>query len=64
MLDGNPQTYQIWAEEYYEQQISLAAVEHIYANRCLTQEVIEALNAKLSLEALAADIAEIGYVSC
>ena len=28
ILDGNPQTYQRWAQEYYERPLDLAAVTH------------------------------------
>jgi len=35
-LDGRPETYQEWAEGYYEQPISLEAVRHVYEHRPLT----------------------------
>jgi hypothetical protein len=61
MLDGDPQTYQAWAEDYYERPISLSAVRYVYEHQPLTQEVVTMLNTGLRLEALAADIEEIGY---
>jgi hypothetical protein len=63
ILDGQPATYQQWAEEYYERPVSLAAVQHVYAHKMLTQEVIHTLNPETSLSDLAEDIAEISYPS-
>ncbi len=61
LLDGNPKSYQIWAEEYYEQDIDLGAAEHIYNHKPLTDSIIKLLNAEISLEDLADDITEIDY---
>ena len=60
-LDGKPQTYKNFAEDYYEQSISLSAVEHIYNHHALTIEIISALNADNSLENLQPDLEEIDY---
>ena len=61
IFDGGPRTYQQWAEEYYEQDVSLAAVEHVYGHRPLTPEVVAQLNPEATLAALSEDITEIGY---
>jgi hypothetical protein len=61
ILDGEPKTYQAWAEDYYEQRVSLAAVKQIYAHEPLTDELVERLNAEITVKELAADIQEIGY---
>jgi hypothetical protein len=63
LLDGNPQTYQEWAEDYYEQTINLDAVTHIYKHHALTPEVVATLNPDCDFQVLAADIKEIGYKS-
>ena len=60
-LDGRPETYQVWATEYYERPVSLAAIEHVYQQNFLMPDVISELNPKVSLADLGADIAEIGY---
>ena len=60
-LDGKPRTYKKFAEEYYEQEITLASIDHIYQHRTLTDEIIYALNPENSLENLKSDIEEIGY---
>jgi hypothetical protein len=60
-LDGRPRTYREWAADYYEREVSLSAVEHVYQHRALTAEVVALLNPEVSLEELAADVSEIGY---
>lgn len=61
ILDGNPSTYQEFAEEYYGSEIDLAAVEHVYKHRELTDEIIALLNPDISIEDLHEDLNEIGY---
>ncbi|BCM90484.1 hypothetical protein IAD21_02337 [Abditibacteriota bacterium] len=61
LLDGNPRTYQLWAEDYYEHSISLAAVTHIYEHRPLSQKVVTLLNSDLRLVDVREDAQEIGY---
>ncbi len=61
ILNGNPETYQQWAEAYYERPVSLAATTHIYEHRPLSQKVVKLLNNELSLSDVAEDKEEIGY---
>jgi len=61
-LDGRPGTYREWAADYYEREVSLSAVEHVNQHRALTAEVVALLNPEASLEELAADASEIGYL--
>ena len=60
-LDGRPESYREWAADYYERDVALAAVAHVYAHRPLTREVVARLNPEVSLAELEADIGEIGY---
>lgn len=60
-LDGRPGTYRAWAADYYERDVELAAVEHVYGHRPLSPGVVGRLNPEVSLGELAADIGEIGY---
>lgn len=60
-LDGLPETYRAWAEDYYEQDVDSSAVEHIYMHKPLNPDLIAQLNPELSLKDLAADASEIGY---
>ena len=61
ILDCSPETYQRWAEEYYECEVSLQAVIAAYQHRVLTEEIVASLNPKSNLISLSKDIAEIGY---
>ena len=61
LLDGDPKSYQGWAEEYYEWEINLSAVERIYNYEPLTNSVIKLLNAEITSKDLAADCKETGY---
>jgi hypothetical protein len=61
MLDGKPETYQIWAEEYYNQTINFAAVKQIYEHQPLTEELITLLNSKAAIEDVLKEAVVIGY---
>ena len=60
-LDSRPETYRAWAAEYYEQDVDLSAVEHIYSHQPLTADVAGRLKSDIALADLSADIHEIGY---
>ncbi|WP_141355861.1 hypothetical protein [Streptomyces sp. 6-11-2] len=61
LLDGRPEAYQQFAEDYYEVTVSLEAVRHVYALRPLTKSIVSSLNPDVDLAGLEEDIAEIGY---
>ncbi|MFL9679026.1 hypothetical protein [Streptomyces sp. KL110A] len=61
LVDGTPEAYAEWAADYYETPVAIEAVRHVLALRPLTPELVAALNADVTLEELAEDIAEIGY---
>jgi hypothetical protein len=66
ILDGQPQTYKAWAEEYYEEEleseIPLEAVQWIYEGKELSKEIVLLLNPSIeSLEVLGKDLDEIAY---
>ena len=60
-LDGRPETYRAWAADYYDREVNLGVVEHIYKHQPLIPEVIRRLNAEVSMTELMPDISEIGY---
>lgn len=62
-LDGNPSTYQDFAEEYYEEDIPLAPIRHIYDHQPITDEVLEMLNPEVSFEDIKDELHKIGYPS-
>lgn len=62
VLDGNPLSYQKWAEAYYEIDLNLESVKDIYSGIELTKDLIKALNPELEdFEKLKSDLVEIGY---
>lgn len=61
ILDGKPETYAVWASEYYERPIPVDAVKEIYAHKPLTQQLVSRLNPECSLEQLEEDLDKIGY---
>jgi hypothetical protein len=61
VLNGDPELYKEFAEEYYEQEIEISAIEHIYKHKPLTEGLIASINRDIALEDLQEDIEEIGY---
>lgn len=61
LSDDRPEAYQQFAEEYYEVQVNLEAVRHIYALHALTPDVVAALNPDVSVAELEEDRQAIGY---
>jgi hypothetical protein len=61
ILDGDPHTYQAYAETNYERSLNLDAVRHVYNQQPLTNTLVGVLNPGLSLADIAADQEEIGY---
>ncbi|QQS42320.1 MAG: hypothetical protein IPM63_05085 [Acidobacteriota bacterium] len=60
-LDGDPEKYRFFAEQYYEEVIPIEAVRHIYDHLPLTDEIVASLNPDVRLDELAEDLAAIGY---
>ncbi|MET8431037.1 hypothetical protein [Nocardia sp. NPDC004860] len=61
LVDGTPEAYREWAQDYYEAEVSLAAVQHVYALLPLTPTVVTGLNPEADLIDLEPDMIEIGY---
>jgi hypothetical protein len=62
-LDGKPKTYQTFAEDYYETELPINSIKHVYQHRPLTTEIVESLNPDATLKMIAKDLKEIGYVT-
>jgi len=62
MLDGDPTTYQTYAQEYYEKTFELSAIKHIYHHLLLTDEVVKDLNSELTLSDFNKELQTIGYI--
>lgn len=61
ILDGDPDTYRHWAEDYYEVDLPIVAIEAVYAFQPLTQKLVAVLNATVDVEDIIEDATEIGY---
>jgi hypothetical protein len=61
ILDGEPKTYQEFAQQYYERPIDLGLVMSVYEHQSLTPEMIEKLNPEVSLESVKSDLEQIDY---
>ncbi|WP_339910304.1 hypothetical protein [Symmachiella dynata] len=67
ILDGTPETYCVWAEEYYQEAwndtsgLTRDAVAAVYRHQPLSNELVSAINSNLRLEDLADDLRDIGY---
>jgi hypothetical protein len=60
--DGKPESYQTWAESYYQpHSISLAAVRWVFEHRPLNEEIVRELNPQQSMTELDQEIRQIGY---
>ncbi|MBC7798278.1 MAG: hypothetical protein H7Z37_15510 [Pyrinomonadaceae bacterium] len=61
LLDGKPETYQDWAQNYYEEDIDLDTVKQIYAHEPLTEQMVKTLNPNRVIADSKEDIKDIGY---
>lgn len=61
IADGKPETYQQWAEVYYERHFPLDVIEAIYDHKPIIEAMLKALNNKITLENIKADLIELRY---
>ncbi|MFZ3498600.1 hypothetical protein ACODT5_36140 [Streptomyces sp. 5.8] len=61
LVAGTPEAYRDFAEDYYETDLPLEAVRHVWELRPLTQAVVDALNPGLPLAAVAPRLVRAGY---
>ncbi|BEL07035.1 hypothetical protein Q0Z83_052260 [Actinoplanes sichuanensis] len=61
LVDGTPEAYREFAEDYYEEDVDLEAVTAVFGLRPLTDELVRRLNPDVTVEYLDDDIAEIDY---
>jgi hypothetical protein len=57
----NPKQYQKWAEEYYETNVKIKLITHVFLNEPLTEDIIISINPQASVEMVNNDLQEIGY---
>ncbi len=63
ILDGRPESYARFAATYYESSMPLESVRYVYRHQPLTEAILSTLNANVTLDLLADDLAEIGYAT-
>lgn len=61
ILHGEPEVYRAYAAEYFEADVPLDAIRHVYAGKKLDQGLITRINPERRLAGLKSDLAEIGY---
>lgn len=61
LVEGTPEAYRDWAENYYETEVSLSAVQHVYALQPLTPTVLAELDPDIEFADLEQDIIQIDY---
>jgi hypothetical protein len=61
LFDGDPKTYQEFARDYYQLDITPGAIAQIYDHKPLTDDLVRALNGDLTVASVAAEAKEIGY---
>ena len=61
--DGKPETYLECARDYFAigENLTIAHVRHVYAQKPLTTKLVQEINPKLTLADLKTDTTEIGY---
>lgn len=60
-LDGDPETYSSWGEEYFGVRLNPKAVDHVYRYEPLTPFVVRSLNTEVELDEVRGEIEAIGY---
>jgi hypothetical protein len=61
ILEGRPEQYVQFSQEYYERDPDLEIVRAVYGHRPLRKAMVVALNPDVDLKTLLADLKEIGY---
>ncbi len=61
ILSGTAEEYQVWAEEYYEQEIPIQAVQRVFNHEPLSTSLVSSLNPTLTLKEVSEDASGIGY---
>ncbi|MGQ8872552.1 hypothetical protein [Paenibacillus sp. TSA_86.1] len=58
---GGAEYYHAWAQEYYEIELDLQPIQHIFSMKPLNEQLLQALNPEIELDELEEDVTEIGY---
>ena len=60
-LDGQPETYKAWGDEYFGQPLDLTSIDRIYRHVPLTSGLVSRLNPETDFQELSAELDDIGY---
>ena len=60
-LDRSPNSYKKYAEEYFEIDVPITIIEHVYNHLPITNEIVSTLNSDISLSDIKEDLIEVGY---
>ena len=60
-LDGEPETYRKWGEEYFGTRLNPNALGHLYRYEPLSPFIVRTLNTEVQLDEVRGEIEEIGY---
>jgi hypothetical protein len=60
-LDGNPQTYQSFAKEYFELDVELGAISRVFAHEPFSPDLLRAFPSSRSFQDVITDAEEMGY---
>ncbi len=63
ILNGNPLTYQMYAREYYDQEIPVSFIEAIYRHSPFSKEAVLKMNSKVNFNTLLVNMRSYGYGS-
>lgn len=60
-LDGNPETYQSLAKDYFELDVALEAISRVFSHEPLSVALLQAFPSSRNIQDVIADAEEIGY---
>jgi hypothetical protein len=63
LAEGTPEAYRAYAADYFEVDLDLAGVQHIFEHRPLTPGLVGCINPETDLAALTEVLETIGYPS-
>jgi hypothetical protein len=61
MFEGGAPTYRKFAQDYFEVDVELSDIEHIFTLLPLSDELVNSINPETTLASLSTDVAEIEY---
>ena len=61
MLDGDPETYASFTDEYYEKTLNVDLIRRLYLRTPLTPALVAEINSDAEWQSVRSDAKEIGY---